>query len=80
MLLVFTELCLYIQQKYPFFNFSTAAACHSGSEISSVLVKSGLDPTKARGTIRLSVGRSTTKDQIEKVVNLLQNAYIKMDK
>ena len=46
---------------------STGAACHSGeTKISATLKGIGLDPKTAQGTVRLSVGRMTTFEEIER--------------
>ena len=45
---------------------STGAACHSGeTQMSDTLQAIGLSPEVARGTVRLSVGRMTTQEEIE---------------
>jgi len=45
---------------------SAGAACHAdGVRVSHVLDAMGIDKDLARGTIRLSVGRFTTADEIE---------------
>ena len=45
---------------------STGAACHSGeTQVSDTLQAIGLSPDVARGTVRLSVGRMTTQEEIE---------------
>jgi cysteine desulfurase len=52
---------------------SAGAACHSSSDdaISSVLQAMYIAPTWARGTLRLSVGPSTTFDQVERAAAVL---------
>ncbi len=51
---------------------STGSACHEGSTVASpVLAAMGLSPEIARGAIRLSVGRFTTRAEIERAANLL---------
>ncbi len=55
---------------------STGAACHSGdSALSATLVAMGLDADQTRGTVRLSVGWQTSKDEIEKAASLLIGAW-----
>ena len=45
---------------------STGSACHAGSEApSAVLLALGLEPAAALGAVRLSLGRSTTQDEVE---------------
>lgn len=46
---------------------STGAACHTGS-VSQILINSGVSEAGARETVRLSVGRETSKKDIDKVV------------
>lgn len=52
---------------------SAGSACASGSlEPSSVLVALGLDRERARGGLRLSVGRTTTREDIHIAVEILR--------
>ncbi len=54
---------------------STGAACHSGSvEISPVLKAMGISPEVGMGAIRFSLGRTTTIQELERVVYLLGNS------
>jgi cysteine desulfurase len=51
---------------------SSGAACHSGSiEPSAVLLAMGRTPAQARGSLRFSLGPSTTQAEIERVIELL---------
>jgi cysteine desulfurase len=51
---------------------STGSACTSGSlEPSHVLTAIGLDPVTARGTIRFSLGRTNTDDEISRLLAVL---------
>ncbi len=53
---------------------STGAACHSGSvELSPVLRAMGISPEVGMGAIRFSLGRTTTIEELESVVELLKN-------
>jgi len=53
---------------------STGSACHSGSKtISPVMAAMGVDEETALGAIRFSVGRYTTKEEIDKAISLLKN-------
>ncbi|MEE2684711.1 MAG: cysteine desulfurase family protein [Planctomycetota bacterium] len=55
---------------------STGAACHSGqTRLSATLAAIGLDPEIARGTVRLSVGWSTTEQEIEMAAGMLAEAW-----
>lgn len=55
---------------------STAAACHSGdTEISATLAALGLTPEEAQGTVRLSIGRNTTQNEIQRAASLLVGAW-----
>ncbi|WP_332631479.1 cysteine desulfurase family protein [Halalkalibacter flavus] len=52
---------------------STGSACHSGEvTLSPVLKAMGVKPEDGKGTIRFSLGRNTTKQQLEETVRLLQ--------
>lgn len=54
---------------------STGSACHSGSTAGSpVLVAMGLDPARARGALRLTVGRWTTPEDVETAADALAAA------
>jgi cysteine desulfurase len=51
---------------------SAGAACHADTvEISHVLVAMGLDPAWAKGTLRFSVGRPTTEDEIDRAAEVV---------
>jgi cysteine desulfurase len=51
---------------------STGAACHAGTAtVSHVLQAMGVEPELAAATMRLSVGRLTTADEIERAAELL---------
>jgi cysteine desulfurase len=55
---------------------STGAACHSGATgISATLGAMGVSGSVARGTIRLSLGWTTTEDDVELAANLLIEAW-----
>lgn len=54
---------------------STGSACHSGQVIlSDVLIAMGVAPDVGMGTIRFSLGRATTAEEIDEVVDLLAKA------
>jgi cysteine desulfurase len=54
---------------------STGAACHSGSvELSPVLKAMGVSSGVGMGAIRFSLGRTTTIQELERVVYLLRNS------
>src|SRR5438132_1036311 len=51
---------------------STGAACTSGSvQPSPVLLGLGMPPERAREAVRFSLGRSTTDEEIERVLAVL---------
>ncbi len=55
---------------------STGSACHEGADAPSpVLLAMGMDRTLALGAVRLSVGRSTTGEQLGAAVQILLRAY-----
>ena len=54
---------------------SAGSACHSGATmISYVLQAMGVEPEFARSTIRLSVGRFTTEEEIDRATELILDA------
>jgi cysteine desulfurase len=51
---------------------SSGSACSTGStEPSHVLTAIGLDPDIARGSLRLTVGKDTTTEQVERAANVI---------
>ncbi|HHV85347.1 MAG TPA: cysteine desulfurase [Petrimonas sp.] len=63
--------------RVPQINASTGSACHSGSKtISPVLAAMGIHPEVALGAIRFSVGRYTTKANIDEAVMYLESYII----
>jgi cysteine desulfurase len=53
---------------------STGAACHSGSvELSPVLKAMGISNEVGMGAIRFSLGRTTTIEEVERVVQLIKD-------
>jgi len=60
---------------------STGSACSSAKlEPSHVLLAIGLKPQEAHGSLRLSLGRWTTKEEINKVLEVLPKAIKKLRK
>jgi cysteine desulfurase len=58
---------------------STGSACASSSlEPSHVLIAMGVPPERAYGTVRFSLGRSTTKDDIDYVLKVLPGIVSKL--
>lgn len=56
--------------------FSTGSACSAGRiSISHVLKGLGISEVEAQGTLRLSLGRWTTHDEIDQAVEILKNAF-----
>jgi cysteine desulfurase len=54
---------------------STGAACHSGSvELSPVLKAMGISPEVGMGAIRFSLGRTTTIEEVDRVIQLLKKS------
>lgn len=55
---------------------SVGSACHSDTDaVSGVLAAMGIAPSRARGAIRLSVGRYTSEDEIEAAIRALAAAW-----
>ncbi|MGB8769274.1 MAG: cysteine desulfurase family protein [Candidatus Korobacteraceae bacterium] len=60
---------------------STGSACHSGSvELSPVLKAMKVPPEIGMGAIRFSLGRTTTRDEIEQVVSCLSDLSVSSKK
>jgi cysteine desulfurase len=58
---------------------STGSACHSGSvELSPVLKAMNIPPEIGMGAIRFSLGRTTTRDEIEATVSQLTDAVSRL--
>ena len=58
---------------------STGSACTSGSmEPSHVLAALGIPPRLAQGTVRFSLGRNTTEEEIDTVIEKLPNVIKQM--
>ena len=52
---------------------TTGSACHEDSiEISPVLDAMGISEDRAKGAIRFSLGRHTTKEEINKTIEILK--------
>ena len=58
---------------------SSGAACSSGaSEPSHVLLAMGLSPERARGSVRLSLHRQTTEEEIERTIELVSSQVARL--
>ncbi|MGM0557835.1 MAG: cysteine desulfurase family protein [Myxococcota bacterium] len=58
---------------------STGSACHESEHApSTVLLQMGCDPEEANGSVRLSVGKATTEDDIDEAASALVSAWKKM--
>ena len=58
---------------------SSGSACSSASvEPSHVLLSIGRSAEQARGTVRITIGKSTTDDEVEYLLNLLPNIVMKL--
>jgi len=65
-----------ILERAPEIAASTGSACHEGGELASgVLLAMGIEPRAALGAVRLSLGRGTTADQIERAAATLIRAW-----
>ena len=54
---------------------STGSACTSGvPEPSHVLLAMGVDPARARGSLRFSLGRTSTEDDVDRILEVLPPA------
>jgi cysteine desulfurase len=69
------EINLLLSEIKEYVAVSAGAACHSGGfNISHVLRAMKVPDEWAKATLRFSVGKMTTKDEIEKVINIFINA------
>ena len=60
---------------------STGSACHDGHESASPVLRAmGVPPELARGAVRLTLGRSTTEDQLEQAAAALIRAWGELTK
>jgi cysteine desulfurase len=58
---------------------STGSACHAGEEsASSVLTAMGVEPREALGSVRLSLGRTTTHEDVVASADALANAWTRL--
>lgn len=60
----------------PGLSASTGSACHAhGESASAVILAMGIAPLAALGSVRLSLGRSTTDAELERVVQMLVSSW-----
>jgi cysteine desulfurase len=58
---------------------STGSACHAGEEsASSVLTAMGVEPRAALGSVRLSLGRTTTREDVVAAAQALADAWTRL--
>ena len=58
---------------------STGSACHAGGEsASTVVLAMGVSPTEAIGSVRLTLGRSTTEDDVARAADALARAWARL--
>jgi cysteine desulfurase len=58
---------------------SAASACASGAmEPSHVLGAMGIDPSLARGALRLSLGHTTVEDDVDRAVDVVSDAVVRL--
>jgi cysteine desulfurase len=63
-------------EKIPELAASTGSACHAGEvTLSSVLEAMQVSPEQGMGAVRVSLGRYTTREEIERAVELIEQAY-----
>ena len=59
---------------------STGSACHAGNtSASAVILAMGVDPDEALGSVRLTLGRTTTEDDISRAAEALIRAWREQD-
>lgn len=55
---------------------STGSACHDGQEqASAVILAMGIPLTEARGSVRLTLGRHTTREEVDRAAEALARAW-----
>jgi cysteine desulfurase len=58
---------------------STGSACHEGHEsASAVILAMGVSPEEALGSVRLTLGRSTTEDEVVRAAQALVSAWCRI--
>ena len=58
---------------------STGSACHAGGESASVVILAmGVSPAEAIGSVRLTVGRPTTEDDVARAADALARAWARL--
>ncbi|MGE0788025.1 MAG: cysteine desulfurase family protein [Sandaracinaceae bacterium] len=58
---------------------STGSACHEGHEsASAVILAMGVSPEEALGSVRLTLGRSTTEDEVVRAAEALVGAWCRI--
>jgi cysteine desulfurase len=63
-------------EKFPEVAASTGSACHAGEvTLSSVLEAMQVPPELGMGAVRFSLGRYTTREEIERAVELIEQVY-----
>ncbi|MDQ0255793.1 cysteine desulfurase [Evansella vedderi] len=68
-----------VLEQIPEIAASTGAACHSGKvQLSEVLEAMGVTKDMGKGTIRFSLGRYTTKEEIDQTLALLKDRIPKL--
>ena len=68
-------------EKVPEIAASTGSACHEGKiSLSPVLCAMGVPPEIGRGALRLTVGRFTTEEQVDRAAELLVHAASRRSK
>ncbi|HEY1417030.1 MAG TPA: cysteine desulfurase NifS, partial [Myxococcaceae bacterium] len=55
---------------------STGSACHEGGEsASAVILAMGVPPDEALGSVRLTLGRSTTEEEVVRAADALARSW-----
>jgi cysteine desulfurase len=55
---------------------STSSACHDGQDqASAVILAMGVSPSEALGSVRLTLGRDTTRDEVDRATDSLARAW-----
>jgi cysteine desulfurase len=60
---------------------STGSACHEGQEsASAIILAMGVAPADALGSVRLTLGRGTTEEDVDRAARALAESWMRLAK